>query len=237
MSAPTIELTKEAPRPASPGVGRSSSPGRGSLRPVRPSQSGDPVPGPHGGAAAVGGDRQGLRRRIGLAPRRAFADRGPAGAAAHDRDGGRSWPSSTRCSARSSPTSSRGTASGAARALSTVVDIPFAIPTLVTGVMLRALYGPNSPVGAFLQEPRRQGHLRAARHPGGAAVRDPAAGRANRAADHAGARPRGGGGVAGPGRRAAGSRSGGSCCRTCGRASWPARCSPSPGLWVSSARS
>jgi sulfate/thiosulfate transport system permease protein len=35
--------------------------------------------------------------------------------------------------------------------LSTVVDIPFAIPTLVTGVMLRALYGPNSPVGAFLE--------------------------------------------------------------------------------------
>src|SRR5215470_17563990 len=38
------------------------------------------------------------------------------------------------------------------RFLSTVVDIPFAIPTLVTGVMLRALYGPNSPVGAFLED-------------------------------------------------------------------------------------
>jgi sulfate/thiosulfate transport system permease protein len=36
------------------------------------------------------------------------------------------------------------------RALSTVVDIPFAIPTLVTGVMLVALYGPNAPIGAFL---------------------------------------------------------------------------------------
>ena len=35
--------------------------------------------------------------------------------------------------------------------LSTVVDIPFAIPTLVTGVMLRALYGPNSPIGSFLE--------------------------------------------------------------------------------------
>ena len=35
--------------------------------------------------------------------------------------------------------------------LSTVVDIPFAIPTLVTGVMLRALYGPNSPIGGFLE--------------------------------------------------------------------------------------
>jgi sulfate transport system permease protein len=37
------------------------------------------------------------------------------------------------------------------RVLSAVVDIPFAIPTLVTGVMLRALYGPNSPVGSFLE--------------------------------------------------------------------------------------
>jgi sulfate transport system permease protein len=35
--------------------------------------------------------------------------------------------------------------------LSTIVDIPFAIPTLVTGVMLRALYGPNSPIGAMLE--------------------------------------------------------------------------------------
>jgi sulfate/thiosulfate transport system permease protein len=34
--------------------------------------------------------------------------------------------------------------------LSTIVDIPFAIPTLVTGVMLRALYGPISPIGSFL---------------------------------------------------------------------------------------
>jgi sulfate transport system permease protein len=36
------------------------------------------------------------------------------------------------------------------RALSTVVDVPFAIPTLVTGVMLVALYGPNAPIGSFL---------------------------------------------------------------------------------------
>jgi sulfate/thiosulfate transport system permease protein len=37
------------------------------------------------------------------------------------------------------------------RVLSAVVDIPFAIPTLVTGVMLRALYGPNSPAGSFVE--------------------------------------------------------------------------------------
>jgi sulfate/thiosulfate transport system permease protein len=36
--------------------------------------------------------------------------------------------------------------------LSAVVDLPFAIPTLVTGVMLVALYGPASPVGARLAE-------------------------------------------------------------------------------------
>jgi sulfate transport system permease protein len=35
-------------------------------------------------------------------------------------------------------------------ALGAIVDLPFAIPTLVTGVMLVALYGPNSPIGAFL---------------------------------------------------------------------------------------
>jgi len=33
---------------------------------------------------------------------------------------------------------------------SALVDIPFAVPTLVTGVMLVALYGPHSPIGGFL---------------------------------------------------------------------------------------
>jgi sulfate/thiosulfate transport system permease protein len=36
--------------------------------------------------------------------------------------------------------------------LSGIVDLPFAIPTLVTGVMLVALYGPSSPVGRFLEQ-------------------------------------------------------------------------------------
>jgi sulfate transport system permease protein len=35
-------------------------------------------------------------------------------------------------------------------ALGAIVDMPFAVPTLVTGVMLVALYGPNSPIGGFL---------------------------------------------------------------------------------------
>jgi sulfate/thiosulfate transport system permease protein len=37
------------------------------------------------------------------------------------------------------------------RFLSIVADLPLAIPTLVTGVMLTALYGPASPVGGWLQ--------------------------------------------------------------------------------------
>lgn len=36
--------------------------------------------------------------------------------------------------------------------ISSVVDLPFAIPTLVTGVMLMALYGPNAPIGRFLEQ-------------------------------------------------------------------------------------
>jgi len=32
------------------------------------------------------------------------------------------------------------------------VDMPFAVPTLVAGVMLVALYGPNSPVGGWLAD-------------------------------------------------------------------------------------
>ncbi len=38
------------------------------------------------------------------------------------------------------------------RLLSAVVDLPLAIPTLVTGVMLVALYGPGSPIASFLDE-------------------------------------------------------------------------------------
>jgi sulfate transport system permease protein len=36
--------------------------------------------------------------------------------------------------------------------LAGIVDLPFAVPTLVTGVMLVALYGPASPVGSFLED-------------------------------------------------------------------------------------
>jgi sulfate transport system permease protein len=36
--------------------------------------------------------------------------------------------------------------------LATVVDVPFAIPTLVAGVMLVTLYGPNTPIGGWLAD-------------------------------------------------------------------------------------
>jgi sulfate transport system permease protein len=36
--------------------------------------------------------------------------------------------------------------------LSTIVDLPFAVPTLVAGVMLVALYGPNSAVGGWFED-------------------------------------------------------------------------------------
>lgn len=37
------------------------------------------------------------------------------------------------------------------RLLDSVIDLPFAIPTLVTGTMLVLLYGPQTPVGGFFQ--------------------------------------------------------------------------------------
>src|SRR6266536_1146885 len=36
--------------------------------------------------------------------------------------------------------------------LSTIVDLPFAVPTRVAGVMLRALYGPSAPLGKFFAD-------------------------------------------------------------------------------------
>ena len=38
------------------------------------------------------------------------------------------------------------------RLLNALIDLPFAIPTLVTGVMLVLLYGPQTVIGAFFQE-------------------------------------------------------------------------------------
>lgn len=38
------------------------------------------------------------------------------------------------------------------RLLNTMIDLPFAIPTLVTGVMLVLLYGPQTVIGSFFQQ-------------------------------------------------------------------------------------
>lgn len=40
----------------------------------------------------------------------------------------------------------------AKRLLDTIIDLPFAIPTLVTGVMLVLLYGPQTVIGGFFQQ-------------------------------------------------------------------------------------
>ncbi len=33
------------------------------------------------------------------------------------------------------------------RVVNALIDLPFALPTIVAGLMLLALYGPNSPIG------------------------------------------------------------------------------------------
>ena len=41
-------------------------------------------------------------------------------------------------------------------ALNGVIDLPFALPTVVAGIMLLALYGPNSPIGSTRPTRRSQ---------------------------------------------------------------------------------
>ena len=74
--------------PGIAGRGAPASPARRVRGTVRPSWGGVPLPGHHGGAAAVRGDHQGVQRRHGLADGRVRTDRGPPGTDPHDRDGG-----------------------------------------------------------------------------------------------------------------------------------------------------
>ena len=67
------------------------------------------------------------------------------------------------------------------RIVNAVIDLPFALPTIVAGLTLLALYGPRGCVGA---QPRVHARGRAAR----AALRDAAVRRAHRAAGAARAR-------------------------------------------------
>ena len=77
------------------------------------------------------------------------------------------------------------------RVLDVVIDIPFALPTIVAGLVLLSLYGPQSPLGVDVANTRPAVFL-------ALAVRHPAVRRAHRAAGARRARPRrrGGRGVA-----------------------------------------
>ena len=91
------------------------------------------------------------------------------------------------------------------RALEVLIDIPFALPTIVAGLVLLSLYGPQSPL-----RPRRR------QHPPGdlprLRLRHPAVRRAHRAAGARRARPRGRGGRGVARRRLASRCSGASSC-------------------------
>jgi sulfate transport system permease protein len=150
MSAPTLDLPREAPRPASPGAGRRRSrlgtfSGRYGLRGIAFLYLGLMVVLPLSAVIAKGfgggigslrdafsqiGAKQALVLTIEMSVLVAVINAIFGTIIAYVLTRYRFW---------------------GRRILSTVVDIPFAIPTLVTGVMLRALYGPNSPIGAFLE--------------------------------------------------------------------------------------
>ena len=63
------------------------------------------------------------------------------------------WPPSTRWPAWSSPGSWCGTTSRGKRLVSAVIDLPFALPTIVAGLTLLTLYGPDSPFGINVADP------------------------------------------------------------------------------------
>ena len=71
-------------------------------------------------------------------------------------------PSAPRCSsrpstsswARSSPGCSCATSSSASGSLEVLIDIPFALPTIVAGLVLLSLYGPDSPLGVDIANTR-----------------------------------------------------------------------------------
>ena len=91
------------------------------------------------------------------------------------------------------------------RVVDALIDLPFALPTIVAGLVLLALYGVNSPVG-----PRAR--LHPGRRRGGPAVRDPAVRGPHGAAGAAGARRRDGGGGSLARRQQVHRSSGASCC-------------------------
>ena len=91
--------------------------------------------------------------------------------------------------------------------VNSVIDLPFALPTIVAGLVLLALYGPQL-------ADRRPPRVHAVGDLHGAAVRHPAVRRPDGAAGAARARHRHGGGGALARRRRSSPSSGGSSCRT-----------------------
>ena len=72
------------------------------------------------------------------------------------------------------------------RLLDAVVDLPFALPTAVSGIALTALYSPNGWIGRLLAPLRNQGRLLAAGRGHRAHVHRPAVRGAHAAAGHRG---------------------------------------------------
>ena len=101
------------------------------------------------------------------------------------------------------------------RVLDALIDLPFALPTIVAGLVLLTLYGVQSPARARVGlHPRRCRRRAAVRH---AALR-----RAHSATGVARTRHGDGAGGNFAGRRQVHERSGGSCCPICCRRSLPA---------------
>ena len=110
------------------------------------------------------------------------------------------------------------------RALSTAVDLPLAIPTLVWGVMILVLYGPNSVIGGFAERLGIQVAVHADRDLPRSVHRHAALRRPQRPAGPAGVGCCGGGSGRHAGREPSGRRSAAWCSRRSVRRSPRARC-------------
>ena len=117
------------------------------------------------------------------------------------------------------------------RFVNALIDLPFALPTIVAGLTLLALYGAaRARSGIDVAYTPRGGRA-------GAAVRHAPVRRPRGAAGADGGRPRAGGGGQVARRLADGRPSAGWCCRACARRSWRAPASRSRARSASSARS
>ena len=121
--------------------------------------------------------------------------------------------------------------------LITLIDLPFAVSPVISGLIFVLLFGVHGWFGPWLVDARHQDHLRRAGHRAGDDLRDVPVRRARADPADAGAGHRGGGGRARAGRRAGGRPSGGLRCRTSSGACSTASSCATPARWASSARS